>query len=304
MSSLKLPISEEEYYKFFYLSLPLSVKIEELTKEQLQSYNTQVIRRLLIREQNKQLVSQFVRNIVKNVYVIGDSHVGFWSGQMYDSHRNSIWVSVSCPITEGLGIRTIENNQIDDGFFKVFNLGQALAYNINTYGTSTRAREKIDYLLKSKLIRPNAWVMCCFGEIDMRAHLLKNGLENAPVRLQNILDNYAQFVKQLLNAGYKIIIYAPHASQKDEWYLNPEFPRAGSEIERNKWTLIFNTSLKEMCEQYKLPFLTCFFECVDKNLQTRAEFIHDECHLNQELYNYAVRQFNKEISLAICRSDF
>ncbi len=106
------------------------------------------------------------------IAVIGDSHAYFFSGHedVFSGHEHVSPVLFLRKLSaRGWRINTIYSMTN----FRVFHLGPALAYNLNKYGTSTLAREKTEFLLTHGLIAANQPVMCSFGEIDCRVHVLR-----------------------------------------------------------------------------------------------------------------------------------
>jgi len=178
--------------------------------------------------------------------------------------------------------------------FKVFHLGPVLAYNLNSYGTQTQGREKIDYLLKNE-IQKKSLLMFAFGEIDIRAHILKCGVLQAKERLNKALENYMKFLDYIVNEGYRIIVYGPIASQNDDLGSHPEFPRSGSEVERNYITLLFNQQLESFCKKRNLGFITLFYDMIDENLRTKNQFTYDGYHINNALHEEANYKLKLEI---------
>ena len=134
--------------------------------------------------------------MVKNFFVIGDSHVNFFCG--YEKLTgspliiNNKFTGINC-----------QPNPLVNNFF-VFHLGPALAYNLNKYGSQTQAREKIEFLLGSGIIPKGSAILCAFGEIDMRVHVLKQA-EKKNISFERvadeILDNYMEFLKFLKYPG-------------------------------------------------------------------------------------------------------
>jgi len=219
-----------------------------------------------------------IKKINAKIYVIGDSHTNFFGGTEYinflplENHINT-----SC-------------NLVD--FFKTFHLGPALAYNSNT-NSSTNTLAKTLYLIEKNYLPPKSTLLLCFGEIDIRVHVLKQAeKQNKTVEqvIEDILDNYLKYLKILQNKGYHIICWGAIASQKDEWETNPDYPKYGSEIERNQATSQFNKKLKEICLANKLRFLSIFDDLVTADGETIEDFLaKDKCHLSQKAIPLVVK---------------
>lgn len=134
--------------------------------------------------------------MIKNFFVIGDSHVNFFSG-----HEKITWFPIIYN-NQPIDIRCSPQPLIKNFFF--FHLGPALAYNLNKYGTKTQAREKIDFLLNSGIIPKGSAILCAFGEIDLRVHVLKQAAEkniSFECVADEVLNNYMEFLTTLNNQG-------------------------------------------------------------------------------------------------------
>ncbi len=135
--------------------------------------------------------------------------------------------------------------------FYTFHLGPALAFNMNRYDASTKAREKAEILFSHGFIRKNQAVMCALGEIDCRVHVLrhaeKRGGDFRPV-VDEIVANYSEFLKYAAQE-HPVYVWGAVPSQKDFAPDNPEFPRYGTEIQRNLATEYFNHRMQAVCEE-------------------------------------------------------
>ena len=180
--------------------------------------------------------------------------------------------------------------------FMTFHLGPALAFNMNRYGTSTKAREKTDILFSHGLIRKNQAVMCAFGEIDCRVHVLrhaeKRGGDFRPV-VDDIAANYSEFLKYAARE-HPVYVWGAVPSQKDTDPVNPDFPRYGTEIQRNLATEYFNLRMKAVCEENGFKFFSIFDKLIDSSYRTKAEYIADGCHLSQKAWEFASEEFRRQ----------
>jgi len=217
---------------------------------------------------------------LNTIKVIGDSHCNFFSG-----HELICFKKIN-----KTGINNC-NDLLDK--FTTFHLGPALAYNLNKYNTQTQAREKVEYLIKSQLVPNNSTIICCFGEIDIRVHVLKQAKEqNKSIEsvIHNILNNYLEFLL-FLKQNNSVYVWGPIPTQKDgleeNEYIKKYFPCYGTEIDRNKATMIFNQELKKICEENDIGFLSIFDKLIDENYHTKIDYIADGCHLSQKAWVYA-----------------
>lgn len=210
------------------------------------------------------------------IYVIGDSHVFIFSGQLNGLRRKLFFNDINIPIFE---------NKI----FQIFHCGPALAYSLNKYNTNTRITEKSNFLL-SCIIKPGATIVMSFGEIDIRCHILKqiDVYKSAYI----VADNYIKYIKSISDK-YKVIIYSPIATGKDCGEIDKNYPRVGTEAERNTLTKIFNNIIKEA----GIPYFSVFEEMISDNLETRNDFLApDNCHLSFEKYNWVLDKFKTKFS--------
>lgn len=217
------------------------------------------------------------------IAVIGDSHVNFFGGNEYLR-----WTS----LVDNKGIhetvRFIDN-------FQPFHLGSALAYNTNKYNTATKAREKTEWLLQQRVIKKGQIVLCSFGEIDLRVHVLRRAKERQ-IEYERIIDDillsYMEFLLMLAKQN-TVWVWGPIPSQVDGSKINPNYPYYGTETERNKATEYFNNKLQELCDKYGFTYLSIFKYLIMDNYKTKADYIADGCHLSQKAWIFAIEEFKK-----------
>ena len=185
----------------------------------------------------------------EKIYCIGDSHVSFFSGT---NQIQPLW-----PKSGGDVI----------SIFKTFRLGAVLAYNLCEYGTSWKGRELLSILLdrriaeEERIIPAESQILLCFGEIDCRAHLLRQQQsQNRPIStvVEECVDRYLSVIKESKELGYRVIIWNVIPSTRSEKIANKEFPVFGTCAERNQVTRAFNKSLQEKCEAESIAFISIF----------------------------------------------
>lgn len=205
------------------------------------------------------------------IIVLGDSHVNFFSGNEMITYL---------PI--GNDINVCPN--ITETPFTALHLGPCLAYNCNKINASTLFHEKIEYLCNS-FIKPNAHIIFCLGEIDLRVHVFRQtNLQNKNYQkiVDQILAEYLSFLVSMKEKGFHIYCWGPIASQRETCPVDPAFPRTGSETERNMATAYFNQQLSSLCQQNGITFLSVFDQMITDNFQTKEEYLSDDhCHLSQ-----------------------
>lgn len=217
------------------------------------------------------------------IIVLGDSHVNFFSGNETLSFL---------PIGEK--INTCEN--LHFSWFTPLHIGPCLAYNCNRFQTTYSFREKVEYLCQN-FIKPHAKILCCLGEIDLRVHVFKQTkLQNKTYQqiVDDILEQYLQFLLRLQKSDYQVSCWGPIASQKESCPLDPNFPRNGSETDRNLATAYFNQKLSDLCQAHNILFLSIFEQMVTPDYQTRDEYLSiDHCHLGQSALPLALSEWEK-----------
>lgn len=219
----------------------------------------------------------------KHVFVIGDSHCIFWSG--VEGFVNQM------TIKDELGIINVVKGP-DDRFVSL-HMGPALAYNANKNDTSVKFLEKWKRCMDKRLVIPGDTIVFSLGEIDIRCHVLKHIGQDVTYKnvVDDIIMNYMDFLGTCEKKRFSLYVWAPIASQKDDWYMHPSFPRVGNEVERNKVTLYFHDKLKKECAKKGIGFMGIARQLMDSDYRTKAEYIVDGCHLKQT----ARRLLNEEI---------
>lgn len=217
---------------------------------------------------------------VAPIYCIGDSHVSFFAG------ADTIQPTWPERATEGLP------------WFRVFHIGSALAFNLSKPNTTTRGREQLFSVLE-QAVPAGARVLLCFGEIDCRAHILKQAAKQGlPVEtiVATCLDSYFQAVREVQARGFEVIVYnavpsrlnTPRRAKRDDDYI-----AVGSWQERNQAVRLFNTGAKQRCELCSAKFLENYPGLVDGNDKTETWFFFDAIHLSQRALPLTLRALAK-----------
>lgn len=210
------------------------------------------------------------------IYCIGDSHVSFFAGS-----------DVIQPVWP-------QRSQDQLPWFRTFHIGPVLAFSLSRAGTSTRGREQLFDVLESAVPK-GARVLLCFGEIDCRAHLLKQvarqgrGIEQV---VADCLDAYFSLVAELQARGYAVIVYnavptrlsAPRKAKRDDDYV-----AVGSWQQRNAAVRLFNAGAQQRCAAMGLTFLDTYSAYVDQNDRTVEWYFFDTIHLSQRGMPAALR---------------
>jgi len=202
------------------------------------------------------------------IHCIGDSHAGFFTG------RDSIFPDHS-------DARPLH-------FFKVYHLGPVLAYNLPEVGTTSGGREKLFALLDEE-IPAGAWVMTVFGEIDCRAHLLRQAeKQGRPINdiTRECAERYFGVVQEIFARGFQVIVYnaIPSLPEKSTWAegKEDEYPAYGSRADRNAAIRSFNERLRELCGAESVSFLENFDLLIDAQGVPDKAYYMDKIHLSQK----------------------
>ncbi len=214
------------------------------------------------------------------IYVVGDSHVFFFSGM--DAPQR-------LPLSNPYGTLNTADSLLP--IFHICHVGPGLAYSLDRLGSSNQAVEKIRFLLDSGYIPAGSALLLCFGEIDCRVHLVdEKWRDEGDLPLDRTIEAYAGLVKRLKQKGHRVFCWAPVASQRDDALPNSEFPRAGSEAERNRITRRFGQKLREATTG-NATVLSIFEQLVTEDDRTRDGVLYDGCHLSMNALPLMGREF-------------
>ncbi len=220
-----------------------------------------------------------------NLHCIGDSHCSFFLGyniipKEYPFIAKSLHENIFC-----------------------YRLGASLAYSINKFETSIKSREKLE-LIVSKLNPQKDIIILSFGEIDCRAHILKQAfLKNvdSTVIVKSCIKNYLEIIDFIEAKKFKIIIWNAIYSANSVFNNEDlEFPFFGKVEERNRVTKEFNTELSFKLLSRSSYFLTISDLIIDKMTGfTLDTFYFDVIHLNNKLFLHALTEINNLLNIGI-----
>lgn len=217
-------------------------------------------------------------NSMKTIHCIGDSHSCFFYGQ------DKI-------------VSSLEKNESLIPYFKVYNIGPSLAYNLCTSGTTTGGREKILELLGNK-ISVESRVLLCFGEIDCRYHILKQAKDqnkDVNIIVKDCVKRYFDFIKEVKTKGYEVLVWGVIPTASDSMLMEMTYPLFGTHTERNAVARSFNEELKNLLALESIELISIFDQLVDSENVTKEEFFMDQIHLSQEAMPAAIAELRKSI---------
>lgn len=207
------------------------------------------------------------------IHCIGDSHSSVFSGL---DEMQPIWPQRSNDTTS---------------IFKSYRIGPATAYNLNN------KTHIIDEILTSCVNMSDDYVLFCFGEVDVRAHISKHMIEkniNNDSLIIECVNRYFEIITHYSKLGYKIMVWGviPSWSEEKPYVTGPTF---GDSIFRNTITKKFNTYLEGLCVNNNIKFISIFSDLVNDNLQTESIFLDDwdgcHIHLNQKTMRLIIDKF-------------
>uniref|UniRef100_A0A6C0BCB1 SGNH hydrolase-type esterase domain-containing protein n=1 Tax=viral metagenome TaxID=1070528 RepID=A0A6C0BCB1_9ZZZZ len=141
---------------------------------------------------------------------------------------------------------------------KTHHLGPKLCYSIGRDGISIRGSGVVN----------NDIIIFCFGEIDCRCHIHKHiGKKSYKEIIDDIVEKYFIALKKCIESltvttcVYNVV---PTVRAKDI-KENPEFPLVGSDEERKRYVLYFNSRLKDKCHEYGFIFFDVYDKYIDKD---------------------------------------
>jgi len=210
------------------------------------------------------------------IHCIGDSHVSFFGGQDV--------IQPGWP----------ERSEDLLPCFVTHHLGGALAYNLTRTGTQMRGREKLFEVLE-QAVPPGSNVLLSFGEIDCRAHVLKQAAKrNVAVEtvVAECLDHYFQVVREVKARGFQVIVYnaVPSAiSRARKSSREDDYVAVGDWRARNAAIKEFNAGAKQQCAECGVKFLENFSALVNEQGKAMSWYYFDAIHLSQRAMPLTLR---------------
>ena len=161
---------------------------------------------------------------------------------------------------------------------EVNHVGASTAYNLVKENSSTGGRQQV--LNRVKRMHPDEEaVLLCFGEVDIRANVIKycylNGfsVENC---VADVVSRYIAFAAELASRGFKILIYGGYGAGNDRISV-------GSIRERNYAVKCLNSQLSQRCEENGFVYFSLHDALFDEEcLETDSSFLSDGFHLHSD----------------------
>ncbi len=217
----------------------------------------------------------------RRLYCLGDSHAGLFSGRDVPQPQ---WPTPARDWLPG---------------FRTFRIGIALAHNLCETGHTSRGRENLLAALDSGAIPEGAALLLCLGEIDCRAHLLRQArLQNRPAEevACTAAERYFSVVRELQARGYRVLVWNAIPSSPLDRIDDKEFPAEGDCQQRNIVTRVFNSRLAELCQAHGAAFISIFDQLVDATGRSRRRYYRpDLIHLSQRALPLALAEVKRHL---------
>lgn len=136
--------------------------------------------------------------------------------------------------------------------------------------------------------------MFCFGEIDCRAHIIKQAkFQNRTVDdiAKEWVDRYFSVIKKIKEAGFKVLVLNMMPSALDTVKIDPDVPRYGTCIERNNATRLFNNYLKIKSAEENIHFIDVFDKFIKDGITKGVYYKQDDVHLSQKAMPFIPNAF-------------
>ncbi|CAE21986.1 TPR repeat:HAT (Half-A-TPR) repeat [Prochlorococcus marinus str. MIT 9313] len=157
-------------------------------------------------------------------------------------------------------------------------VGPATAFKLASEKSSSGGGSRVEEKLVG-LDSDSSAILLCFGEIDCRAHIVKQAyLQQKSIKevATNSAQAYFDFVLKIKNKGFPVIVCGPYGS-------GSQFNSFGLEEHRNFAAKHFNDCLNECCLRYGIYFFSLHRLLVDPGLlETRRKWLTDDVHLPEE----------------------
>jgi hypothetical protein len=198
------------------------------------------------------------------IYVIGDSHASFFSGNEQ--------------MQEGWPARSEDKLP----WFRSYRLEAVTAW-----GSPSGF---MDAALAT--VPAGATVMLSHGEIDCRIHILRQSKkQDRPIGaiIEDVTARYLRTIENVAGRGYRVLVWGPPPS-------TPVPPREGDYPivdccqTRNHVTRLFNASLEARCRPVGVPVIWLHDELLAPDGSTDWRFVPDSLHLGQAAMPLALRK--------------
>lgn len=231
---------------------------------------------------------------IRPITVIGDSHTLLFAGEdgmaQVKHRRVGFWRPRY--ITRGLDLLPC---------FQTRHLGPATAWRAFDYGSSTRAREKIDALTRREL-RDGDSILLSFGEIDCRCHIPKRVLAGELIAntVRETVARFMPLVTELQRRKLRVAVWGPAMVTNSDRVIdgNP-LPTVGPFSLRAEIITAYAKELQEVCAEKKVTAISLAGTYHPWNEPAPESCFSDGFHLSQQVMPVALRALTKAGVLAL-----
>lgn len=217
------------------------------------------------------------------IHCIGDSHTSFFTG--FDKIQ---------PEYPNIGYGAISN-------VITYRIGAPLAYNLCEENSKSDSNMKL-FQIVHKLDPKKDILILSFGEIDCRAHLLKQMMlkdRDLNFVVNECIERYGSVIRKLRSMGFVVCVWnAIPTAMGMEGELH-EYPYFGNYIERNKLTSEFNRQLMEGCAKFDYQYYGVFGKIIKADWSTNEKYYFDKIHLNNLLLPNVLRKIKSKNKIDI-----
>jgi len=170
--------------------------------------------------------------------------------------------------------------------FRTWRVGPFLAYNVGTKGHL--GWQMLFEALKQ--VPKNGKVLLVFGEIDCRAHLVKQRDKQGRTLddlATECAKSYFRAVSAVRDMGHEMMVFGGmptgcrgYISEVDG--KGYQFAYYGTEHDRNEAARAFDSSVKKECKEAGIRFLSILDKLVDQKGETIHGYFLDGVHLSQK----------------------
>jgi hypothetical protein len=225
---------------------------------------------------------------VEPLHVIGDSNTMFFAGAEHLRFVRYCRLGVVRPrwINRGLDLLPC---------FRTYHVGPSTTWKAPEKGSSTRAREKIELLLRRHL-PAGARVMLSFGEIDCRMHMPKAALAGRKIAslVSATAEKYIALPRFVRDLGFRTSLWhIPQIIPRDENDPEATLPSIGPIELRNEITYAMIEAQREVARREGFPFVALAGTFHPREERMPQWCFHDGVHLSQVLMPHSLRMLRE-----------
>jgi len=208
------------------------------------------------------------------IYCVGDSHVEVFSYVNY--------------------------SPLSSQKFGIYHIGPFLAYTVGD-----RDHENYQKTIKQISYFPiGSEILLSFGEIDCRAHILRQAEKHSISTLSVIKEvvlRYENIIRDVSDKGYKVLVLCPIATANVdcfEWNDKAEFPRYGKAVVRNEITKNFcDCLLNSFKGHHNIHVISILKHLLNENMTSKSEYYKkDGVHLSEAAVPIIISEIEKQYS--------